>query len=152
VNSGDRVRVADIEIIQKILNGTATAEYLTGDHYNFPRGGSVRCGVYTYPTSDPHFLEIKFTKGILMARSFRFYTTRLESSVRLRLLYKRPGGSTFDNDLIPAGWAAPTLSNGGGQRQWVEVLFGKPVQMEALRIEIRGGQCAFHILDWINGP
>jgi hypothetical protein len=152
VNVSDRVSNSGTQAVQTIINGKECETWKKGDTYDFPRGGSQRCGIYTYPSSDPHALEFKFSRGPLLARTFRFFCTRLESPVRLVAYAKKPGGGSWESSsLVQGSWTPPVLSNGGGQRQWIEIPL-QPVLMEGFRVEIRGGQCAVHVVEFIKGP
>jgi len=151
VNTGDRVTNSDLENVGAYLTGSRQETWKSGDEdWNYPRG-SERCGIYTYPTSDPHALNLKFSKGSAFLRGFRFFCTRLERGVTLRAFARKTGATAWGDNLAPS-FTTPYLATGGNQKQWVEINFTKPAQADEFRIEIRGGQSAFHSIQFTNGP
>jgi len=137
--------------VTNYFNGTSHEQYKTGeDEYNLPRGSEPN-GIYSYPSATDQAIEFKFTKGTAWIKTFRFLSTRLESGVSVQV-FSRKGSS--------GGWGTnqwgtntlPTLSNGGGLKQWVDINFPKALHADEFRIEVRGGQCAIHVVQFVNGP
>jgi len=151
VNTSDRIVHTDLENMTGILTGARITQYKSGDDYKLPRGGNERCGIYSNPKSDPHAFNLKFTKGQAVLRGFRFFCTRIERAVTLRVFTRKSGTQSWGDNLYSAN-SLPCLTTGGNQKQWVEVQFQKHTQCEEFRVEIRGGQCAFHTINFINGP
>jgi len=150
VNTSDRVTNSDLENITAYLTGSRMTQWKSGDDdWNLPRG-TERCGIYTYPQSSVHAFNLKFSKGQAVLRGFRFFCTRLERAVTLGIFTRKNSSQSWGENLNTT--TLPFLSTGQNQKQWVEFQFSKAVQCEEFRVEIRGGQCAFHSLNFINGP
>jgi len=150
VSSGDRVPLNPQEL-SPMLQGVGLEAYKSGqDDWNLPRG-TERVGIYTYPTEDRHVLEFKLTKGPAIIRTFRFLCTRLEGGVTMQMMVRGPADASWGDNLWGTN-TLPTLTNGGNQKQWVELTIGKTQPIDQFRIEIRGGQCAFHVVQFVIGP
>jgi len=141
---------SDYSRVLGFFNGTSLESFKIGDDdYNLSRG-SDPSGIYSYPSSPDQAIEFKFTKGPAFIKQFRFLSTRLESAVTVAVYGRRGGGSWGDNQL--GSNSIPTLSNGGGLKQWVEITFPKALNIEEFRIQVSGGQCAIHVIQFVNGP
>jgi len=145
VSSGDYSRVLGF------FNGTSLESFKIGeDDYNLSRESDA-CGIYSYPISTDQAIEFKFTKGPALIKQFRFLTTRLESGVTIAVFGRR-GTSGWGDNQLGSNSIFPVLSDGGVLKQWVEINFPKALSAEEFRIEVRGGQCAIHVVQFTNGP
>eukprot|EP00456_Euglypha_rotunda_P015615 TRINITY_DN1502_c0_g1_i3.p1 TRINITY_DN1502_c0_g1~~TRINITY_DN1502_c0_g1_i3.p1 ORF type:complete len:441 (+),score=61.72 TRINITY_DN1502_c0_g1_i3:13-1335(+) len=149
-SSNSVANTGDLDKVTGFLTGRELAKWKgSGDDYNLPRGSSTtdQCGIYSYPSSE-HGIEFQFLKGSNLVRSLRFYSSRLE---RVSMnIFARKKGSSWSSNLNTG--TLPYLSNGGGQKQWIEIKFAKPQLADEFRMEIRSGQCAIHCIQFINGP
>jgi len=151
-HSSSQVPAEAYDRVLGFFNGLGLESYKVGDEdYNLPRSAEANA-IYSYPASQIHAIEFKFTKGPAFIKQFRFLSTRLENGVTISVFSRKnsSSGSWGDNQL--GSNVIPFLSNGGGLKQWIEITFPKALFAEEFRIEVRNGQCAIHIVQFINGP